>query len=170
MSKISFLEKKKTRFFICCFASSQLFPVEEIVREDIVWKWFHMFKQINILAHVPWRFAWKNTLRNNPHYFIVQKWWSKLKCTFNAVIHQVALLKNAKRLHYSCLPVLPVSLLCFPIMSPVQAMRLMWEWGHSFIQPWGRSVRAAQAGAASLFFCFLVVANEASNFFFPLFF
>ena len=49
----------------------------------------------------------------------------KRQCSFNALIHQVTPLRNVMRLHCSCLPVLPVSLFYFPIVFPVQAIRLM---------------------------------------------
>ena len=71
----------------------------------------------------------------NKRYFrkiipIILLWKNQLKCSFNVLIHHFPLLKMSQDsiiitawLHLDS--ILPVSLFCFPIMFPVQAMQLM---------------------------------------------
>lgn len=76
---------------------------------------------------------------------------------------------NVMRLYYKSLPlfvyfVLPVSLFCFLIMFPVQAMPLIWEGGHSFVQSLKGGCEVYTSWSClSLVTSFLVAVDEAAS-------
>lgn len=119
---------------------------------------------------VLWGYSLKTTLHIQTSWlaqeclFCINKYFKKIipiilgklkpKCSFNVLIYHVALLKMswdsiiAADFHLD--PVLPVSLFCFLYMFPVQAMQLIWEGGHSFVQSQRESVKSTLAEAAFL--------------------
>lgn len=160
----------KLREIKCVVSKWQFFQIFQMLcgSEDIVW-FDYIFKEINIqpleylFLCIPPEILLRIATIGSAKVEERAKMW--FYCTNPSCLFT----PNVMRLYYESLPLFvyfvhPVSLFCFLIMFPVQAMPLIWEGGHSFVQSLkGECEVYPSWSCLSLVTSFLVAANEAAS-------